>query len=93
MPFNVINGMGFRIPILRPSGVQHRAGPHRPLAAGRRPAGRPHPATLTGLRPVRLPSHDALIDCGIAAAKREIEDIKLEILARQGLASVVAHMT
>ena len=36
---------------------------------------------------------DALIDCGIAAAKREIEDIKLEIAARQGLSSVVAHMT
>jgi len=36
---------------------------------------------------------DALIDCGIAAAKREIEDIKLEIAARQGLSTVVAQLT
>src|SRR5262245_47435574 len=36
---------------------------------------------------------DALIECGIAAAKREIEDIKLEIAARSGLPAVVAHLT
>ncbi|HET6928588.1 MAG TPA: patatin-like phospholipase family protein [Hyphomicrobiaceae bacterium] len=36
---------------------------------------------------------DALIECGIAAARREIEDIKLEIAARRGLPAVVAHMT
>jgi len=36
---------------------------------------------------------DALIECGIAATQREIEDIKLEIAARRGLSAVVAHMT
>jgi NTE family protein len=36
---------------------------------------------------------DALIECGVAATKREIEDIKLEIAARCGLPAVVAHMT
>jgi hypothetical protein len=36
---------------------------------------------------------DALIECGVAATKREIEDIKLEIAARRGLPAVVAHMT
>ncbi len=36
---------------------------------------------------------DALIECGIAATKREVEDIKLEIAARRGLSAVVAHMT
>jgi predicted acylesterase/phospholipase RssA len=36
---------------------------------------------------------DELIECGVAAAKREIEDIKLEIASRRGLPAVVAHMT
>jgi NTE family protein len=36
---------------------------------------------------------DALIECGLAAARREIEDIKLEIASRRGLPAVVAHMT
>jgi NTE family protein len=36
---------------------------------------------------------DAMIEYGIAAAKREIEDIKLEIAARRGLPAVVAHLT
>jgi NTE family protein len=35
---------------------------------------------------------EALIECGMAAANREIEDIKLEIAARQGLPTVVAHL-
>ncbi len=35
---------------------------------------------------------DALIECGIAATRREIEDIKLEIAARRGLSAVVAHL-
>ena len=36
---------------------------------------------------------DALIECGVAATRREIEDIKLEIAARRGLPTVVAHLT
>jgi len=36
---------------------------------------------------------DALIECGVAATRREIEDIKLEIAARRGLPAVVAHLT
>jgi len=35
---------------------------------------------------------DALIECGSAATQREIEDIKLEIAARQGLPAIVAHL-
>ena len=35
---------------------------------------------------------EALIECGIAAAKREIEDIKFEIAARRSVAPVHAHM-
>jgi NTE family protein len=35
---------------------------------------------------------EALIECGLTAAKREIEDIKLEIAARQGLPAMAASM-
>jgi len=35
---------------------------------------------------------EALIECGAAATKREIEDIKFEIAARRGDAAVVAGM-
>jgi NTE family protein len=34
---------------------------------------------------------EALIECGIAAAKREIEDIKLEIAARQRLPAIAVR--
>jgi len=40
-----------------------------------------------------FPRADALIECGVAATRREIEDIKLEIAARRGLPAVVAHLT
>ena len=36
-------------------GLQHRAGPHRPLAAGRRPARHRHLAPPAGVRPFRFP--------------------------------------
>jgi len=36
---------------------------------------------------------DALIECGVAATRREIEDIKLEIAASRGLPTVAAHLT
>jgi NTE family protein len=35
---------------------------------------------------------EALIECGIAATKREIEDIKIEIAARRGVSPALAHM-
>ena len=35
---------------------------------------------------------EALIECGVAAAKREIDDIKLEIDARRGVPRMALHM-
>jgi NTE family protein len=35
---------------------------------------------------------EALIECGLAATRREIEDIKLEVAARRGIATLSAQM-
>jgi NTE family protein len=35
---------------------------------------------------------EAMIECGVAATKREIEDIKIEIAARRSVGPVHAHM-
>jgi NTE family protein len=35
---------------------------------------------------------EAMIECGIAAAKREIEDIKIEVAARRKVRPVLAHV-